>query len=652
MNAPSLTLLVIGGLITVGLLGWLSRRLTRRQSRSPAWHALWLVPLVALVVVTAVLSARQRRIRAEVEQHLVAARDHRAEGDLEEALAELEAAAEVDPGDEEIQEELKKTEEDIAEAEKRRRELELQAGGGGGTGAPPQRAIRKPSKVVIRDYSLKVELFPEDGRLEATAELKLRARRPGIRDFELNLSPRLIVSSLRLDGQPARFARDEDTLTVKRQRDLPHGRLSTLTVLYDGFGPGPAVPGGDRIAQDGSYLRAESGWYPTTHLLEFHTPVTVEITVPKGYTAIASGKLVSQKEAGGKTTVTWRSDIPLGMITVAVGKYVKKAKTWHGVELAAYTYAEHADRAPVYLDTIERILDFYRGEFGDYAYPKFAFVEIPKFPGGYAPASLVLCFDEVIKRQDIDEGFIAHEMAHQWWGNLVAPEGPGAGWLSEAFAQYSSWMYEASQSGPSALKQHLSRAREQYIAAIQRGPEPAIADTDPLSQGAAYGGVIYEKGAYVLHMLRRVLGDVKFRQALTRFAQENRGKHVTIADFRKACEPAYGRDMGWFFEQWLERAGHMDLTYDYVAKRRSGDCLLTVVVQQETEKPYTAPLRLGITAGGRSLREQHVLSGPSSRFEVLLDAEPTAITLDPDLDLLMTTPRRVNIPALRQEGDA
>src|SRR5947209_19618377 len=125
-------------------------------------------------------------------------------------------------------------------------------------------------------------------------------------------------------------------------------------------------------------------------------------------------------------------------------------------------------------------------------------VEIPYFPGGYGPTSFVMLTEASFRAKEVPVDFLAHEIAHQWWGNSVFPQGPGAGWLSEAFAEYAADCYLERAGGAKALQRAVRGAAAKYLDAVQRLPEEPIQETDPYDQRGAYEAVIYEKGSLVL----------------------------------------------------------------------------------------------------------------------------------------------------------
>lgn len=632
--------------------------LARGRAGPGRWRSLWALPLgIGLILGAAFLLAREQR-KAEAAKHVARAKMYRAKGDMQRAQREFESALGADPQNEEARRELEETRNKIEEA-KREREQRIEqgvaGGGGGGGGAGPGRPKPRKlpeSEIVITDYELDVEISPAEAHIEATANITAVPKRTPLPDFDLILSPRLVVTSAQVNAKHAAFRTQDERLTLTPTVTLAARTPFRITIKYGGFGPDPRLPGGDWISEQGTYLRCESMWYPSTNFFEFRSPVTLRATVPEGVTVVSQGRLIGRETSDGKSTFVWRCRLPTIGFNLAAAKYAESKRASDHVPISVYTYPRHADRARMYLDTAQDVLRFFADRFGPYPYSKFAIAEIPKFPGGYGATSLVMVFDGVIERGDVDESFISHEIGHQWWGNLVGPSGPGAGWLSEAFAEYSSWMYQEHSKGAQTMQLQLAQAKERYFGTNRLGRERAIVEQDPLNQDATYHGVVYCKGAYVLHMLRFTIGDEQFHACLSRFARQYGGKQATIADFERTCAEATGKDLKWFFDEWLRRPGHMSLSYDFASSRvGSGKYLTTIQVQQETREPYAMELELEMTSNGRRWRNREVLNAATKRFEYLLDAPVTSVTLDPDNALLMATPKRVKFEDVRRLAD-
>jgi len=596
------------GAIAVGVFMFVAAvrsLLGRWREGDSAWPALWLlVPALALVVAGALLLARERR-HTEAAHHVAKAKELSDKGLTERAQREVERALKLNPKDADAEQTLRdiqqQQEKEREEAE-RRRTQRIPAGkgsGGGGAGPGPRRREQPRTGIDIHDYHLAAELLPERHQLKATATITARPRAPAARELTLLLSPALIISSVRVDGKTASFKTDEDRLTIQLPDPLPEDEPIKVVVEYGGFGHDAVVSGGDRIAEDGCYLRPESQWYPSTRFFDFKTPVTLVMTVPTGMTVIGPGELMDRKKQGEGTAFVWRCKLPIRGIVVAAARYKQQRRTWRGVGISVCTFPH----------------------------------------------------DKVIERGDVDEGFIAHEIAHQWWGHAVGVDGPGAGWVCEAFAEYSSCMYEAHVRGPEAMRLRLTAAREKYFASVGRAREQAIVETDPFNQGPGYVGVIYQKGAYVLHMLRTVLGDELFSKCMTDYALAYRGRNATISDFEDACAHTAGTSLDWFFDQWVYQPGAMRLTYDYVTRRvAGGKHLLRVAVQQETREPYSMPLDIVVKTSDGAVRERETLGSASAQYEYRLDRQPVAVVLDPDCNLLMHTPSKVRIDSLRSHA--
>jgi len=340
-------------------------------------------------------------------------------------------------------------------------------------------------------------------------------------------------------------------------------------------------------------------------------------------------------------TTVWETLQPAAMIPLAVGRYVVKTQKADGIELSVYLFPRHAARADAYLREARAIVNFYASRFGPYPYEKLAIAEIPVFPGGYGSTSLLMLTEASFDAPKLPISFLAHEIAHQWWGNSVFPQGPGCGWLSEAFAEYSSFLYMERKGGRAALKACLRDAARGYWSAISGGYEEPIAATDPYDQIGAYRGVIYDKGAYVLHSLRYVLGDETFFTLLREFASRYAHSKADIDAFTRLCEEKSGRSLKSFFDAWLNRSGALRLTYRYETRPAGqGEMEISLVLKQEGTV-YSGPLEILLTTSQGHLRHRVELGGPEQTFILKAPGPPSSLDFDPEDWWLKYTPRSV-----------
>jgi aminopeptidase N len=609
-----------------------------------------LAVLVAAVVALGALVPVVRRARREqtARTHYYAALDQIKRGDLKAAEEELRRSLSLDPGLPGGKEQLERITAPRP-LEPREQAVKLQPppaqhGISPGARVPLKHPPHVPSPFAITRYALDVELDPARGGLRATATIHLRQRAGpeaptgGVRTLELALAPEFEVIEATQDGRPVAVRQVNDLLTLTTAAPLRADRDAALRVRYRRRVTGPQLHGGDWIAPEGSYLRAEGRWYPGTGELDFRAPVAVSVSVPRGYTAIAPGRLAAVERPPGRAVFRWQTDRPAAMIAVAAARYQRFA-TPGSTPLTAYVFPRHARRAAPFLREADRILRFYASRFGEYPFEKLAIVEIPRFPGGYGTTSFLMLTEASFAAKGLPVHFLAHEIGHQWWGNSVFPQGPGAGWLSEAFAEYGSYLYAEHVHGRAGLTRVLRRAGEQYRAASARTVEEPIRETDPYDQRGAYREVIYFKGALVLHALRDALGDPTFTRILRRFAADYHLGKASIADFQQVAEREAGQPLGWFFDQWLGRTGAPRLVYRAQTERGADGTSRAVVELRQEGPPYRIPLVLLLDAQNQISRHRVWVNGPRERWSFPIPAPLSLLGLDPDESVLKMPPR-------------
>ena len=221
---------------------------------------------------------------------------------------------------------------------------------------------------------------------------------------------------------------------------------------------------------------------------------------------------------------------------------------------------ENAGKHDAYVDVTNRILSFYGNKFAPFPYEKMAVIEapLPPFLGGVGPASMMFLQESMVAHPEVPEVLLAHELAHQWFGNLIPVNitDPGYNqWLSEGFATYCDALYTEYKDGPKAFALHIEQYQQLYYQFAMMAPKGSGAIKDTISpMSPLYRPVVYEKGALVLHMLRKVMGDEKFFRLMRQFVETYRNKPTTTDDFRKMASEIDGEDLSWFFAEWYDQA--------------------------------------------------------------------------------------------------
>lgn len=505
----------------------------------------------------------------------------------------------------------------------------------GTVGAPPGKRLFQ-----ITHYAITCEIEPARHWLKATAEVDLRAIHPEFHALAFDLRPNLKISRLDVgEEKDLTYSRDKDgAVTVNLAQALTTGETRRMTVTYEGEINGPR--GGannqrvwDYIGPEGTYVRFEAGWYPQSEGDAATADVTIK--VPTGWQAVSSGKLVS----GADNAFHWRTDIPAMGLSFTAARYSLTEDRAGNIPLQCYTFPAHARRAQEYLRNCGEILALYEKLYGPYPFPKFAIAEIPDlYGGGHGDQSFIMLQARSF-REPFDGEFVAHEMAHNWWGSsLMCTESE---FMQEGFATYSQALYREHKSGKAALQKAMRAQAEAVL----------INSLDPAQEKSCYasdsGPLLYEKGAWILHMLRRLVGDDQWFATVQRFATGHAGQIVTCSQLQQAFEQAHGESLDWFLQQWLYGKGvpwvkgevisagpgaaRVRLTQQLV--KGEGQAAKTADPKQtwDTEPcNFRLPVDLALKHSGGTARQTVWLTQASQEFSLSVSGKVTGLTIDPD----------------------
>jgi len=406
------------------------------------------------------------------------------------------------------------------------------------------------------------------------------------------------------------------------------GRIGevTLTVRYAGVHvPGPVER---EVLQGATVINTDThdevpletsitysnrtAWYPQ-YEADDYALAHLRLDVPAEYMALTGGRLVGNTVQGGRRVTEYNQDLPAKYITVALGRFTEVGRRQVGnVAVEAYGLSRTRRDAGELLDEAAAMVPFFEKMFGPFPYPtlRVALIEGPA-PGGHSPPGMVVLAQRPPMLRtalrpdpagfwDVPGFFFAHELAHQWWGHAVAGENYRERWLSESFAQYAAALWVRQQQGEEEFEEVLGRMARWALRSTNQGPislgyRLGHVRGDP----QIYRAVVYDKGACVLHMLRGLVGEPAFQNALRALQEGFRFKKAGTDDVRRALEAASGRDLAPYFEEWIRGT---TLPRLLVQQRRPGGDATTVEVTVQG-LPGPVPLTLSFTgAAGRTAR--------------------------------------------------
>lgn len=527
----------------------------------------------------------------------------------------------------------------------------------GAQGATRRTAGYRPGVDVI-DYRFHVD-FP--GRAPWTAidvEAVISFRRTAPLDtLVLDLLAPMVVSEARVNGGVSRFTQDAATVRVA----LPKGSGDSLQVAmrYRGAPADGLVvrtdSAGRWTAFGDNYPDRARHWLATVDHPSDKATVTWEVRAPSGWRTVANGDLLEESLEDAPPGATpmvltrWRTNRPIytavmviGVAPFAVlelGNSACNLGEFPGcVRQSVWVAPDVRSTMPGAFARAGDIVSLFSKLVGPFPYEKLAHVMSQTRWGGMENAAAIFYADGIFRRGGLDEGLIAHETAHQWFGDAVTERDWPHVWLSEGFATYFAALWTEHSRGDSAFRAQMTQMREQIIKTPLTAAEPIVRTAVP-DLGKLLNSVVYQKAGFTLHMLRREVGDSAFFRGVRSYFRKYRHGNALTEDFQREVEASSGSKLDWFFDQWMYRPGFAELNvgWRYDAARR----LLTVTVAQgERFQPYRLTLPLEITsASGKVTRV--TVRVPASRVGTIpltapLDAAPRLVRFDPDASLLAT----------------
>jgi aminopeptidase N len=290
---------------------------------------------------------------------------------------------------------------------------------------------------------------------------------------------------------------------------------------------------------------------------------------------------------------------------------------------------------PALEDPARRVLEFYSEHVGPYPYEKLAGVQAAGVGGGMELASAIFYGERSVSGRDVT-GLVAHEVAHQWFGDAVTECDWDDVWLSEGFATYFALLFLEHDSGRDAFLAGLKQSRDSILRIEERNPQLAVIHDNLADLRRVINGLVYQKGGWTLHMLRGRLGTDAFWAGIRAYYRQFRDRNASTDDFRRVMEETSGQDLAWFFNQWLKRPGSPKLegTWQYRPQEHQIEVELN---QTQPDGPYRLPIEMGITVEGTAgpRIEKIEMTERTQRFTIVAEKPPASVTLDPNCWVLM-----------------
>jgi aminopeptidase N len=494
---------------------------------------------------------------------------------------------------------------------------------------------------------------------------------------ELRLNARdLRVSGVTGSSRVRHFDNTGSELIITFAEPLPAGREQEVAITYEAF-PRKGLyfrtqemgyhPEDEHLFTQGEDTEARH-WFPCYDSPNDKFTNELICHIPEGMTALSNGKLLSESPgAEGLKVARWLQDKPHPsyLISLVAGNFKKIEDKYGNIPLAFYTPASQIDLAQNSFAETKEMMEFFENEIGvPYPWDKYYQVCVQDFMwGGMENTSITTLTDNTLFPEETEniqssQGLVAHELAHQWFGDLVTCEDWSQIWLNEGFATYYAHLYQGHKDGRDAFLYGMRQSARQFInksAAEDSRPVVFRKYDQPLE---LFGYLVYPKGGWILHMLRHELGEDLFRKCIRAYLERHKFDTVDTHDLINVVEELSGRSFDQFFDQWVFHPHHPELQVRYEWEESKKLAIITVNQTQPLTNDvslFRFPLTLRFKSSSGTTERTVEVKEKQEQFFIPLDAAPKTVRIDPDYNLLakisFEPPRQMVVEQLKDGSD-
>jgi aminopeptidase N len=505
-------------------------------------------------------------------------------------------------------------------------------------------------KIDIKHYSFALTLSDSNDEIIGSTNITIHFKQAGIQNFRLDLINQsierkgkgMLVDGVYLDKNSVSYSHQKDALIINLPSPSTLNQTLVFTIKYhgipsDGLRIG-ATKLGDRSFFNENWPNRGRHWLPLIdHPYDKATSEFI-VKAPAHYKVISNGLLLEESDLGNNVKIThWKQSVPvsswlfvLGVADFAV-KYVDEFK---GKSIQTWVYSK--DREAGFYDFDEptrKVLEFYSAYVGPYAYEKLANIQTPSVNGGMETSSAIFYGEDLVngKRDERIRNIVIHEIAHQWFGNAITETTWDDAWLSEGFATFFTLLFIENEYGKDEYKKGIIKAKKTVFDLSIKIPDFSIISNRTAENEPVTNGLTYQKGAWVLHMLRDLLGEKSFQKGIRAYYAKYFNSNTTTDEFRLEMEKASGKDLKLFFKQWLYQPINPTINavwkYDAAAKKLN----LQLTQSQSVDFLFNVPVEVGYYKTGSTTPTilKMNLSRKQEVFSFLVPSAPEKLELDP-----------------------
>ena len=505
----------------------------------------------------------------------------------------------------------------------------------------------------IKHYVFKLSLSDADNEITGTTLVTLSFKEAGMQNFRLDFINKtsgrkdkgMVVDAVSVNNAAVNYTHKNDELIISLPAPSTKNQTITFTIQYHGI-PFDGLRIGNTKLGDRSFFNENwpnrgRHWLPIVdHPYDKATSEFI-VKAPSHYKVVSNGLLMEESELSNSTRLThWKQSVPVSswLFVLGVADFaVKYVDEFRGKSIQTWVYAKNREAGFYDFDEpTKKVLEFYSNYVGPYAYEKLANIQTPSVNGGMETSSAIFYGEDLVtgKRDERVRDVVIHEIAHQWFGNAITETTWDDAWLSEGFATFFTLLFIEDEYGKDEYTKGIIKARKSVYDMSVKMPNFSIVSERTAEKEDVTSGITYQKGAWVIHMLRNLMGEKNFKKGIQNYYAKYFNANTNTDEFRAEMEKVSGKDLKLFFKQWLYQPINptINASWTYNASTKK----LQIRLNQAQQFLYNVPVEIGYYKKGANTPTILTmnLKDKDQAFSFPLATAPEKLELDPRALLL------------------
>ena len=515
----------------------------------------------------------------------------------------------------------------------------------------------KNPKVDVISYIFDIKLSDKTDEIICDESVDIRFLAKGIKKIRLDLvksskkleNKGMTVLDVKSNDGSLEFLHDENELWIYLDKPSLENERKNITIQYRGIPVEGLKIGnnkyGDRTFFSDNWPNRTRHWLATIDHPYDKAKCEFIVTAPNHYEVVSNGLKIEETHLEGNKKLThWKQSIPIAtwLYVLGVAEFaVQYLDEFDGKSIQTWVFKQDRDAGFYdFAEPTKKALEFYSNYIGPYSYEKLANIQSNSVSGGMEAASAILYSDKSVKgdRNIRWRNVVIHEIAHQWFGNSVTEYDWDDVWLSEGFATYFTLLFIEHEYGRDAFVDGLKSSQKRVDSFHEKNPNYTVIHNNLKNMKDVTSSQTYQKGSWILHMLRGILGTDLFWKGIRAYYLKYKDLNASTEDFKNVMEEVSGINLTTFFNQWLYNPGILELEGQWYYDKSETEIVLEMKQVQAGEILIEMPIEIAIDSKNNNRKIKKIkLSEAYRKYRIKVNEEPTNVLLDPNLWVLMNS---------------